>query len=133
MMGIYWTQKHFEQIEKNNFFEPPKLILVRISLPKCSFGEVLRTKLFFSKNESVESKIGLLEAFRICLECSELKYLVNNLKTERQVNFWNGLVFASFWSFCKVLAATSNIRYRMYLASCMIFLKKIVSKRQKVF
>ena len=116
-----------------NFFEPPKPILVRISLPKCSFGVVLRTKICFSKNESVQSKIGLLEALRICLECSELKYLVNYLKTERQVNFWNGLVFATFWSFCKALSATSNPRYQMYPSFCMIFLKKLFLSDKKCF
>ena len=32
----------------------------------------------------------------MCLECSELKYLSVNSKTQRQVHFWSGRVFASF-------------------------------------
>ena len=80
------------------FFGAPKLILVRISLQNAHLWKYWGTKIIFSKNSCTKLKIRNHRFFWMCLECSELKNLSDNSKTERQVHFWSGLIFASFFA-----------------------------------
>ena len=53
-------------------------------------------KIFFSKNQSVISKIGLLEAFSICFGITHVKGEVLSPRFEKQVHFWNLGIFEHF-------------------------------------
>ena len=87
-------------LRKNRFFE----FLRFFSAENGSFYTVLGEKLsiwgpkiFFSKNQDVISKIGLLEAFTICFGITHLKGEVISPRFDEQVNFWNLSVFRHFW------------------------------------
>ena len=54
------------------------------------------TKTFFSKNWSVKSKFCFLQIFLMVLAHSELEGFVHMTKIEKQVRFWNYLIFGRF-------------------------------------
>ena len=54
------------------------------------------TKNVFSKNSSLTSKFCFLQIFLMVLAYSELKGFVNWTKIEKQVRFWNHLMFGAF-------------------------------------
>ena len=54
------------------------------------------TKKFFSKNSSVKSKFCFLQIFLMVLAHSELEEFVHMTKIEKQVRFWNYLIFGGF-------------------------------------
>ena len=53
-------------------------------------------KNFFSKNWSAKSKFCFLQIFLMVLEHSELEGFVHMTKIEKQVRFWNYLIFGRF-------------------------------------
>ena len=57
---------------------------------------IVATKTFFSKNRSVISKFCFLQIFLMVLAYSELGGLVHMTKIEKQVTFWNYLIFGGF-------------------------------------
>ena len=54
------------------------------------------TKIFFSKNWSVILKFCFLQIFIMVFAHSELKGFVHTTKIEKQVRFWNYLIFRAF-------------------------------------
>ena len=54
------------------------------------------TKNFFSKNWSTISKFCFLQIFLMVLAHSELGAFVHTTKIEKQVRFWNYLIFGAF-------------------------------------
>ena len=89
-MIIYWTQVHFEKIEKNSFFfeffSSLEADFVKEFLIKWVVGD---KKIIFFENQSFKSKIRLLEASRIALKLSDPKGIDHNMKIEKAFRFWN--------------------------------------------
>ena len=87
-------------LRQNRFFEFLRFFSPENGCFCIVFGEKITIwgpKNFFSKNQDVISKIGLLEAFTICFGITHLKGEVLSPRFEEQVNFWNLSVFRHFW------------------------------------
>ena len=91
-----WSLGSFWENWKNRFFfifssseaDFSKEFLIKVLIEA--------TKKLFSKNWSAKSKFCFLQIFLMVLEHSELEGFVHMTKIEKQVRFWNYLIFGRF-------------------------------------